>query len=64
MCEKCYVSTPIYYASGKIQIGNSYTTVACDTYARYNRQMGRKTFFLTGMDEHGQKIEAIYLKEC
>ena len=57
MCEKCYVSTPIYYASGKIQIGNSYTTVACDTYARYNRQMGRKTFFLTGMDEHGQKIE-------
>lgn len=57
MCKKCYVSTPIYYASGNIQIGNSYTTVACDVYARYNRQMGRKTFFLTGMDEHGQKIE-------
>lgn len=57
MCKKCYVSTPIYYASGNVQIGNSYTTVACDVYARFNRQMGRKTFYLTGMDEHGQKIE-------
>ena len=57
MCKKCYVTTPIYYASGKVQIGNSYTTVACDVYARYNRQMNRKTFYLTGMDEHGQKIE-------
>lgn len=57
MCKKCYVTTPIYYASGKVQIGNSYTTVACDVYARFNRQMGRKTFYLTGMDEHGQKIE-------
>ena len=57
MCKKCYVSTPIYYASGKVQIGNSYTTVACDVYSKYNKQMGRKTFFLTGMDEHGQKIE-------
>ncbi len=55
--KKCYVTTPIYYASGKVQIGNSYTTVACDVYARFNRQMGRKTFYLTGMDEHGQKIE-------
>ena len=43
MCKKCYVTTPIYYASGKVQIGNSYTTVACDVYARFNRQMGRKT---------------------
>ena len=57
MCKKCYVTTPIYYASGKVQIGNSYTTVACDVYARFNRQMNRKTFYLTGMDEHGQKIE-------
>ncbi len=57
MCKKCYVTTPIYYASGKIQIGNSYTTVACDVFARFNRQMNRKTFYLTGMDEHGQKIE-------
>lgn len=57
MCKKCYVTTPIYYASGKVQIGNSYTTVACDVYARFNRQMNRDTFYLTGMDEHGQKIE-------
>ncbi len=57
MCKKCYVTTPIYYASGKVQIGNSYTTVACDVYARYNRQMNREAFYLTGMDEHGQKIE-------
>ena len=57
MCKKCYVTTPIYYASGKVQIGNSYTTVACDVYARFNRQMGRKTFYLTGMDEHGQKLK-------
>ena len=57
MCKKCYVTTPIYYASGKVQIGNSYTTVACDVYARFNRQMGGDTFYLTGMDEHGQKIE-------
>lgn len=57
MCKKCYVTTPIYYASGKVQIGNSYTTVACDVYARFNRQMNRKTFYLTGIDEHGQKIE-------
>ena len=57
MCKECYVTTPIYYASGKVQIGNSYTTVACDVYARFNRQMNRKTFYLTGMDEHGQKIE-------
>lgn len=57
MCKRCYVTTPIYYASGKVQIGNSYTTVACDVYARFNRQMGRETFYLTGMDEHGQKIE-------
>lgn len=57
MCKKCYISTPIYYASGKVQIGNSYTTVACDAFARFNRLMGRTTFYLTGMDEHGQKIE-------
>ncbi len=55
--KKCYVTTPIYYASGNVQLGNSYTTVACDVFARYNRAMNRDTYFLTGMDEHGQKIE-------
>lgn len=54
--QKCYITTPIYYASGNVQLGNSYTTVACDVMARYNRLMKRDTFFLTGMDEHGQKI--------
>lgn len=57
MCKKCYVTTPIYYASGKVHIGNSYSTVVCDAFARFNRQMGNDTFYLTGMDEHGQKIE-------
>lgn len=55
--KKCYITTPIYYASGNVHIGNSYTTVACDILARYNRLMNRETFYLTGMDEHGQKIE-------
>ena len=54
MNKKCYVSTPIYYASGNVQIGNTYSTVAADVYARFNRNLKRETFFLTGMDEHGQ----------
>lgn len=57
MCKKCYITTPIYYASGKVHIGNSYSTVACDAFARYHRLKGDDTFFLTGMDEHGLKIE-------
>ena len=59
MCRKCYVTTPIYYASGTPQLGNSYSTVACDVFARFNRLMNRDTFYLTGMDEHGQKIEEV-----
>ena len=62
MKKKCYVSTPIYYASGNVQIGNTYSTVAADVYARFNRNLKRETFFLTGMDEHGQKIEEAALK--
>ena len=53
-----YITTPIYYPSGKLHIGNSYTTIACDAIARYKRLMGFDVFYLTGMDEHGQKIEA------
>lgn len=52
-----YVTTPIYYPSGKLHIGNTYTTVACDVLARYKRLQGANTFFLTGTDEHGQKIQ-------
>lgn len=59
MAEKdtFYITTPIYYPSGKLHIGNSYTTIACDAVARYKRLMGFDVFYLTGVDEHGQKIE-------
>lgn len=57
MKKTVYVTTPIYYASGNVHIGNSYTTIACDAFARFNRGLGNDTYFLTGMDEHGQKIE-------
>ena len=63
MSKTCYVTTPIYYASGNVHIGNSYSTIVCDTFARYNRLKGNDTFFLTGMDEHGQKIENTALKQ-
>ena len=52
-----YITTPIYYPSGKLQLGNSYTTVLADAAARYNRLLGKDTYFLTGTDEHGLKIE-------
>lgn len=52
-----YITTPIYYASGKLQIGNCYPTVAADTMARFRRMQGYDVMFLTGSDEHGMKIE-------
>ncbi len=52
-----YISTPIYYPSDKLHIGHTYSTVAADAIARYKRFRGYETFFLTGTDEHGQKIE-------
>lgn len=55
--ETYYITTPIYYPSGKLHIGNSYTTIACDALARYKRLMGFDVFYLTGTDEHGMKIE-------
>nr|WP_307122402.1 methionine--tRNA ligase [Streptococcus moroccensis] len=59
MTEKnFYITTPIYYPSGKLHIGNATTTIACDVLARYHRLMGKDVFYLTGLDEHGQKIEA------
>ncbi len=61
MCEKCkerfYITTPIYYPSDKLHIGHTYCTVATDTMARYKRMRGCEVMFLTGTDEHGQKIE-------
>ena len=55
--EKYYITTPIYYPSDKLHIGHTYCTVATDTFARYKRLQGCDVMFLTGTDEHGQKIE-------
>lgn len=52
-----YITTPIYYPSGKLHIGSAYTTIACDVLARYKRLMNKDVFYLTGLDEHGQKIQ-------
>ena len=57
MNNKAYVTTPIYYVNDVPHIGHAYTTIIADTMARYYRLKGRETFFLTGTDEHGQKIE-------
>ena len=54
-----YITTPIYYPSAKLHIGNTYTTVAADAIARFKRLTGYDTFFLTGTDEHGQKIQRL-----
>ncbi len=58
-----FITTPIYYPSGNWHIGTCYTTVVCDSIARFNRLKGKEVFFLTGTDEHGQKIEN-KAKEC
>jgi methionyl-tRNA synthetase len=57
MTKKFYITTPIYYVNARPHIGHTYTTIACDTIARRQRLLGSDVFFLTGTDEHGQKIE-------
>ena len=57
MTKSFYITTPIYYPSGKLHIGSAYTTIACDVLARYKRMMNCDVFYLTGLDEHGQKIQ-------
>ena len=61
MCTNCkgnyYITTPIYYPSSNLHIGHAYCTVATDAMARYKRLQGYNVKFLTGTDEHGQKIE-------
>jgi methionyl-tRNA synthetase len=57
MSKKFYITTPIYYVNARPHIGHAYTTIACDAIARRQRMLGADTFFLTGTDEHGQKIE-------
>ena len=52
-----FITTPIYYVNDRPHIGHAYTSVACDVLARYKRLAGEKVYFLTGTDEHGQKVE-------
>ena len=59
MKQKFYITTPIYYPSGKFHIGTAYTTIAADTMARYKKMRNFDVRFLTGIDEHGQKIETV-----
>lgn len=54
-----YITTPIYYPSNKMTLGNCYTTTVCDSLARFNRMLGKDVFYLTGTDEHGQKIAKV-----
>jgi len=57
MTKPFYITTPLYYVNAKPHIGHAYTNVLCDTFARWQRFLGNKVFFLTGTDEHGTKIE-------
>ena len=52
-----YITTPIYYVNDKPHIGHAYTTIACDIFARFQKLQNKNVFFLTGTDEHGQKVE-------
>jgi len=54
--EPRYITTPIYYVNGKPHIGHVYTSLACDVLARFSRLDGHEVLFLTGTDEHGQKV--------
>ena len=57
MARKFYITTPIYYPSAKLHIGHAYCTTLADSIARYHRIIGDETYFLTGTDEHGEKIQ-------
>lgn len=59
MKQTFYITTPAYYPSNKFTLGNCYTTVICDSIARFNKKLGNDVFFLTGTDEHGQKIAKV-----
>ena len=62
MKKHFYLTTPLYYVNGAPHIGHSYTNIASDCLARYHRLKGQEVFFLTGTDEHGQKL-ALQAKE-
>ena len=57
MKDNFYITTPIYYVNDKPHIGHAYTTILGDVLSRYNKNLGNNTFFLTGLDEHGQKVQ-------
>ena len=57
MSQTYYITTPIYYVNDKPHIGHAYTTLSCDVMARFKRLDGYDVTFLTGTDEHGQKVE-------
>ena len=57
MNNRFYITTPIYYVNDIPHIGHAYTTILADVLSRYQQQLGNNTFFLTGLDEHGQKVQ-------
>jgi len=57
MTTNFYITSPIYYVNDSPHIGHAYTSIACDCLARFNRLNSKDVFFLTGTDEHGQKVE-------
>jgi methionyl-tRNA synthetase len=63
MTKRYYLTTPIYYVNGKPHIGHAYTSILCDTFARYHRMLGDEVFFLTGTDEHGIKVQKVATAE-
>ena len=63
--NRYYVTTPLYYVNDKPHVGHAYTTIAADVLARWNRFLGKEVFFLTGTDEHGQKVlDAAAARKC
>lgn len=63
MDKTYYLTTPIYYVNGKPHIGHAYTSILCDTFARFHRMIGEKVFYITGTDEHGIKVQKAALQE-
>ena len=60
--KKLYITTPLYYVNDKPHIGHGYTTILADVFSRYNKMYGKDVFFLTGTDEHGQKVQEAAFK--
>ena len=62
MNKSFYITTPIYYVNDIPHIGHAYTTILADVLSRYQKQLGHDSFFLTGLDEHGQKVQDAAIK--